>query len=88
MEMVKNRFTEVFYIGKTALKKNLEDFFQVFLHLSIFGLVLLFDYLNGVDIRSKGAEFLITPLIISPNNYNDYYELLDFDSLQPDFAQR
>ncbi|ASK70685.1 PAS domain S-box protein [Shewanella bicestrii] len=52
-----------------------------------FGLVLLFDYLNGVDIRSKGAEFLITPLIISPNNYNDYYELLDFDSLQPDFAR-
>ncbi|MGR6503853.1 response regulator [Shewanella sp. Koi 1] len=49
--------------------------------------MLLFDYLNGVDIRSKGAEFLITPLIISPNNYNDYYELLDFDSLQPDFAR-
>ncbi|MEJ6520853.1 transporter substrate-binding domain-containing protein [Shewanella bicestrii] len=52
-----------------------------------FSLVLLFDYLNGVDIRSKGAEFLIAPLIISPNNYNDYYELLDFDSLQPDFAR-
>ncbi|MFV0595355.1 response regulator [Shewanella sp.] len=52
-----------------------------------FGLVLLFDYLNGVDIRAKGTEFLIAPLIISSNNYNDYYELLDFDSLQPDFAR-
>lgn len=52
-----------------------------------FGLVLLFDYLNGVDIRSQGAEFLILPLIITPKNYNEYYELLDFDSFQPDFSR-
>ncbi|MFB2682309.1 response regulator [Shewanella mangrovisoli] len=52
-----------------------------------FGLVLLFDYLNGVDTRAKGFEFQVLPLIISPNNYNDYYELLDFDSLQPDFSR-
>ena len=32
MEMVKNRFTEVFYIGKTATKNILEHFFQIFLH--------------------------------------------------------
>lgn len=52
-----------------------------------FSLVLLFDYLNGVDIRSQGSEFLILPLFISPKNYNDYYELLDFDALQPDFTR-
>lgn len=52
-----------------------------------FALVLLFDYLNGIDIRANGFEFLISPFIINPDNYNDHYELIDFDSLQPDFSR-
>ncbi|MCH1930839.1 transporter substrate-binding domain-containing protein [Shewanella sp. A25] len=52
-----------------------------------FALVLLFDYLNGIDIHSKGFEFLIAPLIINQHNYNDYFELLEFDTLKPDFTK-
>ncbi|QYJ80506.1 transporter substrate-binding domain-containing protein [Shewanella acanthi] len=52
-----------------------------------FALVLMFDHLNGIDIHSKGFEFLIAPLIINQHNYNDYFELLEFDTLKPEFTK-
>lgn len=51
-----------------------------------FSLVLLYDHLNGFNVKSQGFEFSSPYLFVSTDNYTQYQKSLNFDDFTLDFT--
>lgn len=50
-------------------------------------IILLYDYLNGFDVKSQGFEYYTPFIFISSENFKHYEKFLRLENFNPDFTQ-